>query len=62
LHPSGNALDFRGNNISVAQGEALADGTRRSLPPGYDVIFEQNRNPAKNHLHVEYDPKPRRRK
>lgn len=57
LHYQDRALDFRGNNITDAQGFALQNEVRRILGPGYDVIFETFRsNPANDHLHVEYDP------
>ena len=61
LHPDGDALDFRGNNLSITQGNALAGDVRGKLGRNYDVIFETfPKNPANNHLHVEYDPKTRR--
>ena len=62
LHPKGDALDFRGNNISVPQGQTLAKNVRAQLGSKYDVLFETSRDdPANNHLHVEYDPKHGRR-
>lgn len=58
LHPDGKALDFRGNNLSVAEGRVLAGRVGRSLGRDYDVVFESSaRNPDNNHLHAEYDPK-----
>ena len=63
LHPDGKALDFRGRNISVPQGQQLEVRVQRALGPDYDVDFETFRNnPGNNHLHVEYDPKPKRSK
>lgn len=57
LHDDGQALDFRGNNITVAQGNALAKSVSRRLGNDYDVIFENDpKNPSNNHLHVEYQP------
>jgi LysM repeat protein len=57
LHFADRALDFRGNNITDAQGAALAREVRAILGPNYDVIFEVfGNNPANDHLHVEYDP------
>jgi LysM repeat protein len=57
LHYADRALDFRGNNITDAQGFALQNEVRRILGPGYDVIFETfSANPSNDHLHVEYDP------
>ena len=58
LHYQDRALDFRGNNITDAQGLALQREVARLLGPGYDVLFETFRtNPANDHLHVEYDPR-----
>jgi LysM repeat protein len=58
LHYENRALDFRGNNISVAQGVALQNEVRRILGPQYDVLFEISRsNPSNNHLHIEFDPR-----
>jgi conjugal transfer mating pair stabilization protein TraG len=60
LHPRGDALDFRGNNITIAQGQALASVVRGRLGPDYDVVFETSHaDPDNNHLHAEYDPKRR---
>jgi spore coat assembly protein SafA len=56
LHYSDRALDFRGNNISVAQGQAFQNEVRRILSGQYDVIFETFTNRSNNHLHVEFDP------
>jgi hypothetical protein len=57
LHYDNRALDFRGNNITDAQGRALANEVRRMLGTGYDVIFETfPGNPANDHLHIEFDP------
>lgn len=63
LHPEGNALDFRGNNLTITEGRALAGTVQRQLGRDYDVAFETFRdNPANNHLHTEYDPKGDHRK
>ena len=63
LHPDGKALDFRGRNITEAQGEQWEVRVQRALGPDYDVDFETFRgNPGNNHLHVEYDPKAKRSK
>jgi LysM repeat protein len=57
LHYENRALDFRGNNISAAQGIALQNEVRRILGSQYDVIFETFRNTSNNHLHIEFDPR-----
>ena len=56
LHYSDQALDFRGNNISAAQGQAFQDEVRAILGERYDVEFETFANTSNNHLHVEFDP------
>lgn len=62
-HYSGNALDFRGNNISIAQGRQMATMVGRRLGPDYDVVFETfPHDPSRNHLHTEYDPKGKGRR
>jgi conjugal transfer mating pair stabilization protein TraG len=61
LHPSGNALDFRANNITPKQGEQLSRLVKAQLGDNYDVIFERSKDGKNNHLHVEYDPKSRGR-
>lgn len=57
LHPSGNALDFRANNITPKQGEQLSRLVKAQLGGDYDVVFERSKDGKNNHLHVEYDPK-----
>ena len=39
LHPDGKALDFRGRNITAAQGQQLEVRVQRALGPDYDVDF-----------------------
>ncbi|KQT31175.1 hypothetical protein ASG29_14410 [Sphingomonas sp. Leaf412] len=57
LHYTDRALDFRGNNITVAQGRAFQDEVRGILGADYDVVFETfPGNASNNHLHVEFDP------
>ena len=56
LHYQNQALDFRGNNISIVQGRALEAEVQRTLGNGYDVLFETFANQSNNHLHVEFDP------
>jgi hypothetical protein len=57
LHFKGQALDFRGNNISVELGKRFQAEVSKILGSAYDVIFEVFLNPSNNHLHVEFDPK-----
>jgi hypothetical protein len=57
LHYSDRALDFRGNNITDAQGRQLEAEVRAILGNRYDVHFEIFPDrPSNDHLHVEYDP------
>jgi hypothetical protein len=57
LHYSNRALDFRGNNITDAQGRQLEAEVRAILGDRYDVHFEIFPDrPSNDHLHVEYDP------
>lgn len=56
LHYSGEALDFRGRNITIEQGSALRDAVQRALGSDYDVLFETFPDRNNNHLHVEFDP------
>lgn len=52
-HYHNRALDFRGNNISDAQGEQWAASVRERLGPSYTVDFERfPEQPARDHLHV----------
>lgn len=53
IHGNGFAIDCRTRDIpSLDRITALADECRRTLPPAYDVVVE------KDHIHIEYDPKP----
>lgn len=56
MHYANRALDFRGNNISISQGQALRQGVTNRLGENYDVVFETFSNATNNHLHIEYDP------
>ena len=56
LHFKGRALDFRGNNITKAQGKVLAAEVLKTVGAEYDVLFELFANQTNNHLHVEFDP------
>ena len=56
LHYADRALDFRGRNISIAQGNALRDLVSEKLGGDYDVLFETFPDRNNNHLHVEFDP------
>ncbi len=52
-HYENRALDFRGNNISDAQGQEWASRVRSKLGVGYSVNFERfEKEPGRDHLHV----------
>jgi len=55
LHYSDRALDFRGNNISAAEGDRLRAAVSARLGKDDDVLFETFLNTSNNHLHVEFD-------
>lgn len=57
LHYANRALDFRGRDLTIAQGDALDRAVTKLLGPKYDVIFETFLDKNNNHLHVEYDPR-----
>lgn len=57
LHFANRALDFRGNDLTIAQGNALDSAVSAILGPKYDVIFETFKDESNNHLHVEFDPR-----
>lgn len=57
LHYANRALDFRGRDLTVAQGNALDNAVTTILGPKYDVIFETFLDKNNNHLHVEFDPR-----
>lgn len=57
LHYANRALDFRGRDLSVAQGNALDKAVTAILGAKYDVIFETFLDQNNNHLHVEFDPR-----
>lgn len=59
-HYLGQAIDIRGNNLEPSAGKAMARDLQTRLGPSYFVQFETFPNPANNHLHLEYDPKPPR--
>ena len=56
LHFENRALDFRGNNITLAQGRTFREKVLKRLGEDYDVLFETFANKSNNHLHVEFDP------
>lgn len=57
LHYANRALDFRGRDLSLAQGDALDKAVSEILGTKYDVIFETFADQNNNHLHVEFDPR-----
>ncbi len=61
-HYSNHAIDLRGNNVDAAKAEEIRRRLQERAGTDYDVIYETFPNdPRRNHIHVEYDPKPKRR-
>lgn len=59
-HYDDQAIDIRCNNIPDEHCEKITDGLRRSIGPDFDVQFEKfPKAPARDHVHIEYDPKPK---
>ncbi len=56
LHYSGNAADIRTRHVPVAQLPSLHRALKDALGKDYDVVLE------KDHIHIEYDPKPAKAK
>jgi conjugal transfer mating pair stabilization protein TraG len=53
-HYINEALDLRGNNITIAQGELWAQTVQARLGPGYFVDYETFADhPERNHLHIQ---------
>lgn len=60
-HYKDRAIDVRGRDIPVDVGLRMEREIQGRLGPDYFVDFEVfKENPNRNHLHVEYDPKPPR--
>ena len=61
-HNSGNAYDIRCNDKPDPVCKQLAGAIASALGTNYDVLFEDFPAPfdAYDHIHVEYDPPPRR--
>lgn len=57
-HYSDEAIDIRGKIFPDKTMKDIADEIQRKLGPDYDVIPEFfPKNPANDHIHIEYDPK-----
>lgn len=53
-HYDNQAIDFRGNNISIADGKRLERDVQRQLGSGFRVEYEIfPKDPRNNHLHVQ---------
>ncbi len=53
LHYKKRAFDWRTYQVPAAERPALRVVVQRALGPDWDVVLE------KDHLHTEYDPKPK---
>lgn len=59
-HYTNDAIDVRGNNVTDEQMQDIADDIQDELGPDYDVEAEfYPDDPTNDHIHIEYDPKPR---
>jgi hypothetical protein len=56
LHFVNRAIDFRGNNITITQGNTFRERVATAIGGDYDVLFETFAEESNNHLHVEFDP------
>lgn len=56
LHPSGNAIDLRVWGMTRSEQYQARDRLKKLLGPDYDVVVELK----KPHIHVEFDPKPKK--
>lgn len=63
LHYRNRGLDFRGNDITDAEGRRQAKLVQVRLGEDYDILFEQpnGKPPAHDHFHTEFDPPSKRR-
>ena len=52
-HYTGEALDFRRSHLSPEECDLFVGDLRRRLDRDYDVVLESD------HVHCEYDPKPK---
>jgi hypothetical protein len=60
-HYTNQAIDLRCNNIPDEHCRRLSDALQKSLGPDYDIQFEKfPKDPRRDHIHLEYDPKPKR--
>ena len=60
-HYSGNAIDLRGNHVSDEKMKQLAKELKERFGPDYDVVPEFfPKDPANDHIHIEFDPKGRK--
>lgn len=60
LHYEGKALDFRTSNWPMGRQEAILTEIKRSLGTDYDCLLECMGTPNQ-HLHIEYDPKVKKK-
>ena len=57
LHYEDRAIDLRGNNVDDDTQDMLANKLRDRLGEDYNVVSETDpKDPANDHIHVEYQP------
>lgn len=60
LHYEDLAIDLKGNHVPPETMQKIRDELSTRLGKDYDVLFERQVNKREYHLHIEYDPKPKR--
>ena len=60
LHYKNLAIDLKGNHASPETMQKIRDELSARLGKDYDVLFERQTNKENYHIHIEYDPKPKR--
>mgnify|MGYP000968877340 CR=1 FL=1 len=63
LHYKNRVIDIQGKGIDGKTMISIQDSLRKELGKDYDVLYEAYpNNPDRNHIHIEYDPKEKRRR
>ncbi len=57
-HDTGEAIDLRCQDITDEKQDELGKALADALGTEFDVDSEHWKNPARDHIHIEYDPKP----
>jgi hypothetical protein len=60
-HYRDEAIDLRCNHLTADHCQRISDALQKALGSDYYLEFEKYDNEQKNHIHLEYDPKPKPR-